>query len=767
MKRFFSIILTLIIVMSTLSISVTAVTSDSTEEVVSSKINDVLKEKMNEYTDDEYIPVYVWLQDIGDSAVYDVLSKKLGAEISSTNEQSYIEARVKEKLESYKEIISEKESILSEEVETVLSLDTIKDISAQIKDIRTQAGISSIMTDSEIKICIEEGMDIEKIIELSEQNQFLSDWRSTRKTVNGVINTAFEAKLDEGQCRNIYIDPALPYAELECKKSYITTLATITEVTEIGYYEEVELVDDIESEIETEIITEEIASTQSANANGHIVSGNYLMTPHETLGYTGAGVRVGVIEVSNMYNPADRHLAKANITSYEESTETAFTHGTKVLSVLCGQSVKYYRNYYQGIAPDATVFYASFSSSNISEDGFLYYYDFRIKLFWMIIEKNVSVVNMSFGTTVGSPSELETYIDCIIQQYRVACVTSAGNNGVVTSPGISHNIITVGNVSNTLDNAGKYLMVYDDPEKKQSSSGYYEISHAINKPDLSAFGTNITMVDSSGTVSSVWSATGTSFSAPMVTGTIALMFQANPNLIGHPDAVKTILVQTAEEDKIGVDYNDLKSGTPTTTSAVTATGIIRNRSGAGLLNIEGALNATLSGLVQILTFNMDTATAGTYWTSDEYYFEAGKDIELAMVFEKYTHEKLYASYATNIDIQIIDENNAVVMTMPYASDGTNINNNVELFNCTFVTAGYYKFKVLFREVVAQDKIEYYFNQIPEGVELPDHVDHKNINVSFMFACDCENSVLVKEEYTDYQSVSCSTCNEILCQKIYN
>ncbi|MBQ8162974.1 MAG: hypothetical protein IJZ93_05885 [Clostridia bacterium] len=44
MKRFFSIILTLIIVMSTLSISVTAVTSDSTEEVVSSKINDVLKE---------------------------------------------------------------------------------------------------------------------------------------------------------------------------------------------------------------------------------------------------------------------------------------------------------------------------------------------------------------------------------------------------------------------------------------------------------------------------------------------------------------------------------------------------------------------------------------------------------------------------------------------------------------------------------------------------------------------------------------------------
>ncbi|MBQ8164145.1 MAG: hypothetical protein IJZ93_07275, partial [Clostridia bacterium] len=277
MKRFFSIILTLIIVMSTLSISVTAVTSDSTEEVVSSKINDVLKEKMNEYTDDEYIPVYVWLQDIGDSAVYDVLSKKLGAEISSTNEQSYIEARVKEKLDSYKEIISEKESILSEEVETVLSLDTIKDISAQITDIRTQADISSIMTDSEIKICIEEGMDIEKIIELSEQNQFLSDWRSSRKTVNGVINTAFETKLDEGQCRNIYIDPALPYAELECKKSYITTLATITEVTEIGYYEEVELVDDIESEIETEIITEEIASTQSANANGHIVSGNYLM----------------------------------------------------------------------------------------------------------------------------------------------------------------------------------------------------------------------------------------------------------------------------------------------------------------------------------------------------------------------------------------------------------------------------------------------------------------------------------------------------------
>ena len=183
-------------------------------------------------------------------------------------------------------------------------------------------------------------------------------------------------------------------------------------------------------------------------------------------------------------------------------------------------------------------------------------------------ELNIRVVNLSIATGVYESYETDplTVAAETVVRNGVVVVAAAGNNGRgpdgrirhggVTAPGNAPSVLTVGASSHmgTVDRE-------DDTIASFSSRGPAAVDYGA-KPDLVAPGVGIESLSNPGSTLSMMRAryllagtiptayrpylslSGTSMSAPVVTGVVALMLQANPVLT--PNAVKAILQYTAE-----------------------------------------------------------------------------------------------------------------------------------------------------------------------------------------------------------------------------
>ena len=83
--------------------TVSAETIETEDINADDKLTENLKAHLETIEDDEYVPVYVWLEDYGEDMFYKVLSKRLGVSITEQNEEAYIGSKVAEKVQLFEE----------------------------------------------------------------------------------------------------------------------------------------------------------------------------------------------------------------------------------------------------------------------------------------------------------------------------------------------------------------------------------------------------------------------------------------------------------------------------------------------------------------------------------------------------------------------------------------------------------------------------------------------------------------------------------------
>ena len=791
-KRFLAIFIVVMMLFSQITVFASDLDSTTTSINPEDKLTDELKEVMSNTADDEYISISVWLYEMDDSYVYNTISEHYGVEINQNNENAFLQKQVNDKTEKFYSITSKNEMTMQTSEITIQSNDQITN---EINAIRNNSIVNDTISDNDLREFIQSGKDISELIARSEQNAYMKEWRNARKNINTSINTSFESSLDLSKCKDVYIDSLIGYATLEVKNSYILTFASYPLVQKVDLFDEknTKLVD----------LTDETSVESATEPFGYHMFQSKLPN-----GYTGENVTIGVLEVTDdddatyvvHYDSNNVHLAnKTNIvtrldpdmSTNKVSTTEFDRHATAVLTVLCGNPIESTDVIvYQGIAPDADVFYTNvFSDLNSICDGILW-----------LIEQNVHVINMSAGLENNSYyNAWDNYFDCIVQQYKITIIVAGGNfGGSISHPGHAYNVITVGYTTMNKSEDGKYITNED--------SAYEESNANTNKPDIVAFGTNIYSLDSNRNPNCIYEiesdgdivyTSGSSVAAPMVTGTVALMLQKNPLLGNNPNEIKAILVASANDEEVGDEptYEINNDGSETVTinnpldcenpfentTYVNATGIIRDKTGAGILNIKNSVENSAGAILWSYTFSSDEISTDTSRATEEYYFVKNTKFKLGLIFDKNDHNLVSTSkiYGNDINIEMIDAqtNEVVFRSRPNTSDTSaevisSRVNNVELFDIEVKKTGNYRFRIYFKGEDIYDST---------GATIPPY--HKNahtsLNATIVIACSCLETNITENEtepssgyyykvhscggngciYNAYEKIYVSTCQD--------
>ena len=279
------------------------------------------------------------------------------------------------------------------------------------------------------------------------------------------------------------------------------------------------------------------------------------------MGLKGQGIGVAIID-SGITLDADfgqgtvkRLVWQASFNANSTTPNDLYGHGTHVAGIIGGEGTDS-AGRYTGVAPKVNLI-----SLKVNDDsGMAYESDVVAAMQWIYDNKakyNIRVVNLSLNSTVESSyhtSPMNAAAE-ILWFNGVVVVVSAGNktadtgyDPIFAAPANDPFVITVG----ATDEKGT-SRTRDDVIASFSSLD--ETIDGFLKPEIHAPGVNIVSVLAS---SSPWDdqypdrvvmdgqyfrISGTSMAAPMVTGTIALLLQDEPNLT--PDQVKYRLLATA------------------------------------------------------------------------------------------------------------------------------------------------------------------------------------------------------------------------------
>ncbi len=264
------------------------------------------------------------------------------------------------------------------------------------------------------------------------------------------------------------------------------------------------------------------------NKDAHLHGGSYYDK------YRGRGVKIAIMDIGLDVFHQDLVGAIKNTYSVVSNGDDVFSeyyHGTAVTGLI-GARANNIGIF--GVASESDIIFLQYSQQMNDED--------TIKLFQKAVEFGADVINCSWGTEDVGDSVRE-YIQYISKHERrgkgIVVVFAAGNNGSRISKRDESTIPEVISIGSS--------------NKKNLRAKYsnYGPHLDILAPGGDEFGLEMISLDYSGYLGNEFgdytSISGTSASAPLVSGVVAMMLEANPDL--SSSQVQQILKDTA--DKIG------------------------------------------------------------------------------------------------------------------------------------------------------------------------------------------------------------------------
>lgn len=260
----------------------------------------------------------------------------------------------------------------------------------------------------------------------------------------------------------------------------------------------------------------------------------------------------GIAPVKDLTEPQNRIVGWVDLVDRSRTPIDPHGHGTFVAGAIAGNGLSS-KGRWSGVAPEVGLIGVrvlnrlGVGSASTIIDG----------IEWAIKNRDrydIRVLNLSFSTNSDLGYAVDAVTTAAEQAWRagIVVVASAGNQGplpgTILSPGIDPWLITVG----ATDDRGT-ASVMDDHVAPWSGRGPTAIDRNA-KPDVVAPGTWITGLRVPGSFVDLqhplsvrdehyFDGSGTSPSAGLVSGVVALMLQAKPDLT--PDRVKASLMSTA------------------------------------------------------------------------------------------------------------------------------------------------------------------------------------------------------------------------------
>ena len=267
--------------------------------------------------------------------------------------------------------------------------------------------------------------------------------------------------------------------------------------------------------------------------------------------------------------------------------QDTFGHGTFMAGIIAGRGAdnpssdlaSAPADIQLGVAPDANLLSVKLATGDGSTDvsEVIAALDWVTQHPVMPNGTRIRVINLSYGTDSQQDYRSDPLAAAAENAWRhgIVVVTSAGNDGNhsdgMTDPAIDPYVLAVG----AADSADR-----KEWDNKTTVASFSSVGDGVRNPDLVAPGRSIVSLRTNGstiddnnpqgkvsgdTSGRLFRGSGSSQAAAVVSGAVALLLQAYPNLT--PDQVKAALVQSAKP--------------------ITGT---RVQVGAGLLNVAGALD---------------------------------------------------------------------------------------------------------------------------------------------------------------------------------